>query len=107
MFVATRILDSEGKTGTADNDINAINHNGTIPGGYSVNHFLTDADSWYILTDVPNGMKHFDRVLRWVPGGDKSTISVKGKGIGAIRDINLITQGYVQHELVAYSDDDY
>ena len=62
MFVATRILDSEGKTGTADNDINAINHNGTIPGGYTVNHFLTDADSWYILTDVPNGMKHFDRV---------------------------------------------
>ena len=52
-------------------------------------------------------MKHFDRVLRWVPGGDKSTISVKGKGIGAIRDINLITQGYVQHELIAYSEDDY
>ena len=52
-------------------------------------------------------MKHFDRVLRWVPGGGKSTITVKGKGIGAIRDINLITQGYVQHELVAYNDDDY
>ena len=48
-------------------------------------------------------MKHFDRVLRWVPGGDKSTISVKGIGVGAVRDINLITQGYVQHELIAYS----
>ena len=52
-------------------------------------------------------MKHFDRVLRWVPGGSESTISVKGKGVGAIRDINLITQGYVQHELIAYSDKDY
>tara|TARA_B100000965_G_scaffold205035_1_gene171188 strand:+ start:199 stop:687 length:489 start_codon:yes stop_codon:yes gene_type:complete len=51
-------------------------------------------------------MKHFDRVLNWVPGGDKSTISVKGKGVGAIRDINLITQGYVQHELIAFSDKD-
>ena len=54
-----------------------------------------------------NEMKHFDRVLRWVPGGSESTISVKGKGVGAIRDINLITQGYVQHELIAYSDKDY
>tara|TARA_Y100000766_G_C18679832_1_gene494172 strand:+ start:42 stop:527 length:486 start_codon:yes stop_codon:yes gene_type:complete len=52
-------------------------------------------------------MKHFDRVLRWVPGGNESTISVKGKGVGAIRDIELVTQGYVQHELVAYSDKDY
>ena len=47
-------------------------------------------------------MKHFDRVLRWVPGGDKSTINVKGEGVGAIRDINLITQGYVQHQLIAF-----
>ena len=52
-------------------------------------------------------MKHFDRVLRWVPGGDKSTISVKGIGVGAVRDINLITQGYVQHELIAYSDENF
>ena len=51
-------------------------------------------------------MKHFDRVLNWVPGGNESSISVKGKGVGAIRDITLITQGYVQHELVAYSDED-
>ena len=61
------------------------------------------------ITDIPsrtiwNEMKHFDRVLNWVPGGNESSISVKGKGVGAIRDINLITQGYVQHELVAYSD---
>lgn len=63
------------------------------------------------ITDIPsqtiwNEMKHFDRVLNWVPGGNESSISVKGKGVGAIRDINLITQGYVQHELVAYSDKD-
>jgi hypothetical protein len=53
-----------------------------------------------------NEMKHFDRVLRWVPGGNESTISVKGQGVGAIRDIELVTQGYVQHELVAYSEKD-
>tara|TARA_B000000557_G_scaffold252086_1_gene239943 strand:- start:24 stop:509 length:486 start_codon:yes stop_codon:yes gene_type:complete len=63
------------------------------------------------ITDIPseviwNEMKHFDRVLNWVPGGNESTISVKGKGVGAIRDITLITQGYVQHELVAYNDKD-
>ena len=52
-------------------------------------------------------MKHFDRVLKWVPGGNESTISVRGHGIGAIRDIELVTQGYVQHELVAYSEKDY
>ena len=80
MFVATRILDSEGKTGTADNDINAINHNGTIPEGYSVNHFLTDADSWYIITDVPNGMKHFDRVpLQTSMDGDFDTGNLRYK----------------------------
>ena len=63
------------------------------------------------IIDIPsetiwNEMKHFDRVLNWVPGGNESSISVKGKGVGAIRDITLITQGYVQHELVAYSDKD-
>ena len=47
-------------------------------------------------------MKHFDRVLNWVPGGDKSTISIKGEGIGMTRDINLVTQGYVQHELIDF-----
>ena len=50
-------------------------------------------------------MKHFDRVLNWVPGGNKSTISIKGEGVGMIRDINLITQGYVQHELIAFDNE--
>ena len=64
------------------------------------------------IADIPaqviwNEMKHFDRVLRWVPGGNESTISVKGQGIGAIRNIELVTQGYVQHELVAYSEKNY
>ena len=64
------------------------------------------------IVDIPaqviwDEMKHFDRVLRWVPGGNASKISVKGHGVGAIRDIELVTQGYVQHELVAYSEKDY
>ncbi len=60
-------------------------------------------------TDLPaeqvwEEMRHFDRVLKWIPGGDKSTIKVKGKGIGAVRDIELATQGYVQHRLIAYDE---
>lgn len=50
-------------------------------------------------------MRHFDRVLKWVPGGDDSTITVRGEGIGAVRDIHLATQGYVQHRLVAFDDE--
>jgi len=61
MFVATRLLQTELRVGTADNDINAIKTNGAIPQGYTVNHFLTDDDAWFIKTDVPNGMKHFVR----------------------------------------------
>lgn len=61
MFVATRILESEQRVSTADNDINAMRNNGTIPGGYAVNHFLTDPSAWFLTTDVPNGMKHFVR----------------------------------------------
>ena len=61
MFVATRLLETELRTATADNDINAIKTNGTIPEGYSVNHYLTDVDSYYLITDIPNGMKHFVR----------------------------------------------
>ena len=61
MFVATRLLETELRTATADNDINAIKTNGTIPEGYSVNHYLTDVDSYYLITDIPNGMKHFAR----------------------------------------------
>jgi hypothetical protein len=60
-FVATRLLDSELRVATADNDINAIRSNGAIPGGYTVNHYLTDANAWFLMTDVPNGLKHFVR----------------------------------------------
>ena len=63
MFVATRILDTELRVGTADNDINALRTNGVIPEGYRVNHYLTDGqnDAWFLITDVPNGMKGFTR----------------------------------------------
>jgi len=61
MFVATRLLETELRVGTADNDLNALKSNGSIPGGYAVNHFLTDTNAWFMLTDVPNGLKHFVR----------------------------------------------
>lgn len=60
-FVATRLLDTELRVGTADNDINALRTNGAIPEGYAVNHYLTDTNAWFLLTDVPNGLKHFTR----------------------------------------------
>ena len=60
-FVATRLLETEGRVSTADNDLNAIKNNGSIPEGYSVNHYLTDTDAWFIMTDIPNGLKHFVR----------------------------------------------
>ena len=60
-FVATRLLDTEGRVGTADNALNAIRNNGSIPEGYTVNHYLTDTDAWFLTTDVPNGLKHFVR----------------------------------------------
>ena len=60
-FVATRLLDTDLRPGTADNDINALRNNGTIPDGYTVNHYLTDTNAWFLLTDVPNGLKHFVR----------------------------------------------
>jgi hypothetical protein len=60
-FVATRLLETELRVGTADNDINAIKNNGSISEGYTVNHFLTDTNAWFLTTDVPNGMKHFVR----------------------------------------------
>jgi len=60
-FVATRLLKTEGRVGTADNDVNAIKSNGVIPGGYTVNHFLTDSNAWFLTTDVPNGLKMFVR----------------------------------------------
>ena len=60
-FVATRILETEQRVGTADNDINALKNNGSIPEGYTVNHWLTDPNAWFLTTDVPNGLKHFVR----------------------------------------------
>jgi hypothetical protein len=62
MFVATRLLETNLRVGTTDNDINALKNNGAIPEGYTVNHFLTDPNAWFIKTDVPNGLKHFVRV---------------------------------------------
>ena len=61
MFVATRLLETSLRVGTTDNDINALKNNGSIPEGYTVNHFLTDANGWFLTTDVPNGLKHFVR----------------------------------------------
>ena len=60
-FVATRLLETEGRVSTADNDLNALRSNGSVPGGYAVNHYLTDTDAWFLMTDVPNGLKHFTR----------------------------------------------
>ena len=61
MFTAKRLLDTELRVATADNDINALKQMGAIPEGYTVNHFLTDSNAWFLLTDVPNGLKHFER----------------------------------------------
>ena len=80
MFVATRLLQTELRVGTADNDLNALKSNGSIPEGYRVNHYLTDADSWYITTDIPNGMKHFVRTaMSTSMDGDFDTGNVRYK----------------------------
>ena len=60
-FVADRLMETPGRVGTSDNDINAIRNMGMIAEGYVVNHYLTDTDAWFIKTDVPNGLKHFVR----------------------------------------------
>jgi len=79
-FNAERLMKSQGRTQTADNDINAIVSMGMIPQGYRVNHFLNDSDSWYIITDVPNGMKHFERTpLTTSMEGDFDTGNVRYK----------------------------
>jgi hypothetical protein len=79
-FNAERLTKSQGRVGTADNDINAIVSMGMIPQGYRVNHFLTDSDSWYLITDVPNGMKHFQRTpLSTAMEGDFDTGNVRYK----------------------------
>jgi hypothetical protein len=80
MFVATRLLETDGRVGTADNDINALRNNGSIPEGYSVNHYLTDDNAWFICTDIPNGMKHFERTsMSTSMDGDFDTGNVRYK----------------------------
>lgn len=80
MFVATRLLETEKRPGTADNDVNALRSNGVVPEGYHVNHFLTDTNAWFLITDVPNGMKHFERVaLQTAMDGDFDTGNVRYK----------------------------
>jgi hypothetical protein len=79
-FVATRLLETELRVGTNDNDINAIKNNGSVSEGYCVNHFLTDTNAWFLTTDVPNGMKHFERVaLSQSMDGDFDTGNVRYK----------------------------
>jgi hypothetical protein len=80
MFTAKRLLDTELRVSTADNDINAIKQMGAIPEGYTVNHFLTDSNAWFLTTDVPNGMKHFVRTpLQNSMDGDFDTGNVRYK----------------------------
>ena len=79
-FVATRLLETKLRVGTNNNDINAIENNGSIPEGYTINHFLTDSNGWYLTTDVPNGMKHFVRTpLQNSMDGDFDTGNVRYK----------------------------
>jgi len=79
-FTAERLMKSQGRTGTADNDINAIVSMGMIPQGYRVNNYLTDSDAYYILTDIPNGMKMFNRApLTTAMEGDFDTGNVRYK----------------------------
>ena len=80
MFVATRLLETDLRVGTADNDINALRNNGSIPEGYRVNHYLTDNDAFFLTTDVPNGMKHFVRTpMQTSMDGDFDTGNVRYK----------------------------
>jgi len=79
-FVATRLLQTELRVATADNDLNAIKSNGSIPEGYAVNHWLTDPDAWFLTTDVPNGLKHFVRTpMQNGMDGDFDTGNVRYK----------------------------
>ena len=79
-FVATRLLDSSYRVGTSDNDINAIKTNGVIPEGYSVNHYLTDTNAFFLTTDIPDGMKHFERTpMQTSMDGDFTTGNVRYK----------------------------
>ena len=80
MFVADRLLKTDARVGTADNDINALKNMGSIPGGATVNHFLTDTNAWFLTTDVPNGLKHFVRTpMSTSMDGDFDTGNVRYK----------------------------
>jgi len=80
MFVTTRLLETNLRPGTTDNDVNALKNMGSIPGGYAVNHFLTDTNGWFLCTDVPNGLKHFVRSpLAQSMDGDFDTGNVRYK----------------------------
>jgi hypothetical protein len=79
-FTAERLMKSAGRVGTADNDINAVASKGMIPQGYTVNHYLTDTDAFFIKTDVPNGLKHFVRApMKTAMEGDFTTGNVRYK----------------------------
>jgi len=79
-FVATRLLETSLRVGTTDNDINALKNNGSIPEGYTINHYLTDTNGWFLTTDVPNGLKHFERMaLSTSMDGDFDTGNVRYK----------------------------
>ena len=79
-FTATRLLETSLRVGTADNDINALKNNSSIPEGYTINHYLTDTNAWFLCTDVPNGLKHFERMaLTTGMDGDFDTGNVRYK----------------------------
>jgi hypothetical protein len=79
-FVATRLLETNLRVGTNNNDINALKNNGSIPEGYTINHYLTDVNAWFLTTDVPNGLKHFVRTpLQNSMDGDFDTGNVRYK----------------------------
>jgi len=79
-FTATRVLETEGRVETTDNDLNALRNNGSIPGGYAINNYLTDTNAWFLTTDVPNGLKHFVRVpLQTSSDGDFDTGNMRYK----------------------------
>ncbi len=79
-FTATRLLETNLRVSTADNDINALKNNGSIPEGYTINNYLTDSNAWFLMTDVPNGLKHFVRTpLANSMDGDFDTGNVRYK----------------------------
>ena len=79
-FVATRLLETELRVGTNNNDINALKNNGSIPEGFTINHWLTDTNGWFLTTDVPNGLKHFVRTpMSTGMDGDFDTGNVRYK----------------------------